>query len=102
MLGARAERALLGLTASRAISSAGRAPPRQGGGHWFEPSIAHLRNPRIRGGFVISGSGLPSIWPSKSRIRPGARVWDRGWLDLADAHGVLAPEERDQRWHHRL
>src|SRR5690349_4321897 len=24
-----------------AISSAGRAPPRQGGGHWFEPSIAH-------------------------------------------------------------
>ena len=26
---------------SRAISSAGRAPPRQGGGHWFEPSIAH-------------------------------------------------------------
>ena len=25
----------------RAISSAGRAPPRQGGGHWFEPSIAH-------------------------------------------------------------
>ena len=26
----------------RAISSAGRAPPRQGGGHWFEPSIAHV------------------------------------------------------------
>ena len=25
----------------RAISSVGRAPPRQGGGHWFEPSIAH-------------------------------------------------------------
>ncbi len=36
----------LNLTASRAISSAGRAPPRQGGGHWFEPSIAH-RTPRI-------------------------------------------------------
>jgi hypothetical protein len=28
----------------RAISSAGRAPPRQGGGHWFEPSIAHGRS----------------------------------------------------------
>jgi hypothetical protein len=28
-------------TDPRAISSAGRAPPRQGGGHWFEPSIAH-------------------------------------------------------------
>ena len=26
---------------SRAYSSVGRAPPRQGGGHWFEPSIAH-------------------------------------------------------------
>ena len=36
----------LNLTASRAISSAGRAPPRQGGGHWFEPSIAH-RTPRV-------------------------------------------------------
>ena len=32
---------LLRLATSRAISSAGRAPPRQGGGHWFEPSIAH-------------------------------------------------------------
>src|SRR5918994_2073567 len=33
--------ALLPLRPPRAISSAGRAPPRQGGGHWFEPSIAH-------------------------------------------------------------
>jgi hypothetical protein len=33
------------LRGPRAISSAGRAPPRQGGGHWFEPSIAHRRNP---------------------------------------------------------
>ena len=33
--------ALATLAAPRAISSAGRAPPRQGGGHWFEPSIAH-------------------------------------------------------------
>ena len=33
------------LAAPRAISSAGRAPPRQGGGHWFEPSIAHLESP---------------------------------------------------------
>jgi hypothetical protein len=28
--------------------------PRQGGGHWFEPSIAHwLRNPRSYAGFVV-------------------------------------------------
>src|SRR5215212_10273544 len=45
---------LLRLATSRAISSAGRAPPRQGGGHWFEPSIAHLpRNPRSHAGFVV-------------------------------------------------
>src|SRR5207248_2069409 len=30
---------------SRAISSAGRAPSRQGGGRWFEPSIAHFPSP---------------------------------------------------------
>jgi hypothetical protein len=34
----------LRLRSSRAISSAGRAPSRQGGGHWFEPSIAHCLN----------------------------------------------------------
>ena len=33
-------RAILGLL-SRAVSSAGRAPARQAGGHWFEPSTAH-------------------------------------------------------------
>ena len=38
-------RSLIPLAADpRAISSAGRAPPRQGGGHWFEPSIAHPRS----------------------------------------------------------
>ena len=26
---------------TRAISSVGRAPPLQGGGHWFETGIAH-------------------------------------------------------------
>src|SRR5262249_31718820 len=26
----------------RAVSSVGRAPARQAGGHWFEPSTAHL------------------------------------------------------------
>ena len=41
---------LLGFATSRAISSAGRAPPRQGGGHWFEPSIAHLREPACSAG----------------------------------------------------
>ena len=39
----------------RAISSAGRAPPRQGGGHWFEPSIAHRIRPRVCGVFCVNG-----------------------------------------------
>ncbi len=38
----------------RAISSAGRAPPRQGGGHWFEPSIAHRNG-------TLAPAGVPSL-----------------------------------------
>src|SRR6478672_8335004 len=38
----------------RALSSVGRAPARQAGGHWFEPSSAHLLNPLHRGGFPRS------------------------------------------------
>ena len=30
---------------ARAVSSVGRAPARQAGGHWFEPSTAHSRKP---------------------------------------------------------
>src|SRR6185503_8892557 len=41
----------------RAISSAGRAPARQAGGHWFEPSIAH-RKARIAGLFSSEGRGV--------------------------------------------
>ena len=53
-------------TDPRAISSAGRAPPRQGGGHWFEPSIAHpgradpyhwAWNERLRARYCASKSG---------------------------------------------
>ena len=60
--------ALLIFASSRAISSAGRAPPRQGGGHWFEPSIAHLREPldaRARG-----VPRWPSVGPNEGANRP--------------------------------
>src|SRR5947208_13286735 len=36
-----------------AVSSVGRAPARQAGGHWFEPSTAHLRNPLQIAGFFV-------------------------------------------------
>ena len=35
-------------SAMRAVSSVGRAPARQAGGHWFEPSTAHSRFPDRR------------------------------------------------------
>src|SRR5215217_8007766 len=54
--------ALLVLTPSRAISSAGRAPPRQGGGHWFEPSIAHLENPHRARVFAFNGWFVGPTW----------------------------------------
>src|SRR6516225_3808115 len=46
----------------RAISSAGRAPSRQGGGHWFEPSIAHHGNAREIGRFSLSEASVVLTW----------------------------------------
>jgi hypothetical protein len=45
-----------------AISSAGRAPPRQGGGHWFEPSIAHCRKVVICRVVWFSGALVVLPW----------------------------------------
>ena len=44
------------LPSPRAISSAGRAPARQAGGHWFEPSIAHLTKPPQPRAFRVSAA----------------------------------------------
>ena len=52
----KASGAIGSLGPPRAISSAGRAPPRQGGGRWFEPSIAHR--------------GIPAVEPIPARSRP--------------------------------
>ena len=46
----------------RAISSAGRAPPRQGGGHWFEPSIAHSRSGCKSLGSALGDGLVVPIW----------------------------------------
>src|SRR5215210_5115649 len=55
------------LAPPRAISSAGRAPPRQGGGHWFEPSIAHLEAP-LRWGLAFSGSHRLPFPPQRKQL----------------------------------
>ena len=60
---------------SRAISSAGRAPARQAGGHWFEPSIAHSEAPVTTG--VSCFLGAPWYFDSCLRNdsrRPVARL----------------------------
>ena len=54
----------------RAISSAGRAPPRQGGGHWFEPSIAHRRKALPIPGFWLFAFLGPSVVPVWFHFRP--------------------------------
>ena len=40
----------------RAVSSVGRAPALQAGGHWFEPGTAHLEKPPLRRGFLGEGA----------------------------------------------
>src|SRR5215208_1320428 len=40
---------------ARAVSSVGRAPARQAGGHWFEPSTAHLREALETAPFLLLG-----------------------------------------------
>ena len=63
------------LAAARAVSSVGRAPARQAGGHWFEPSTAHL-------------DGSPAQWRFASLTSPrppaGGRV-----MRLAGSIGLL-------------
>ena len=44
----------------RALSSVGRAPARQAGGHWFEPSSAHLTPASIRRHAWMLGSNVTS------------------------------------------
>src|SRR4051812_49469800 len=68
------------LAPPRAISSAGRAPPRQGGGHWFEPSIAHCERP--------ASAGLFCLWFETSSTR--SPVWGAGSSDLRGLRNAQA------------
>jgi hypothetical protein len=78
----------------RAISSAGRAPPRQGGGHWFEPSIAHRIWPRVYGVFCFKGLtgqvGSEAVFPHTSHTRASGSDAVR----MDDVAPERAPESR--------
>ncbi len=89
---AAAPRRLLVFANSRAISSAGRAPARQAGGHWFEPSIAHLETPANAGVSSFRcqyrGSNLPLdviAAAARGTIRAMATTYIRG----AEFHGLM-------------
>ena len=56
--------------ASRAISSAGRAPSRQGGGRWFEPSIAHSPICRY---VLVTGEPARAAFPQQQGHEAAAR-----------------------------
>ena len=77
-------------------------PPRQGGGHWFEPSIAHRIWPRVYGVFCVRGLtgqvGLEAVFPHASHMRaPGSDSVRMD--DVAPEH---APELAWGRWRERI
>src|SRR5437879_7343556 len=61
-----------------AVSSVGRAPARQAGGHWFEPSTAHTRKGPVKQGllyFEIARRPYGSTHNRRTNVRlvPGQR-----------------------------
>src|SRR5829696_5028468 len=63
------------LSTPGAVSSVGRAPARQAGGHWFEPSTAHLTKAPLRRGFFVSPAApvTGSLRPCGNRMATFAR-----------------------------
>src|SRR5581483_5452445 len=81
-----------------AVSSVGRAPARQAGGHWFEPSTAHFWNPPETAGFVVfSGCSVGAeevlVMGSTSRRLPlstpsGGWLASTGWRSYGSTPAV--------------
>jgi hypothetical protein len=87
----KSERAAFGSTMRiRGVSSAGRAPALQAGGHRFDPGTLHTRKARKRGPFVCVGGnaagwGRPREFLSSlsRRVYPDSRRIDADWCNLA-------------------
>ena len=89
------------LSGPRALSSVGRAPARQAGGHWFEPSSAHVTEAALRSGFcVLSVSRCPDR-VRRSR-RSGSRARGRSGRRRGSAAAAGRPPRaragRQGRW----
>ena len=89
------------LRTPRAVSSVGRAPARQAGGHWFEPSTAHLGSPRRTGGFVASdGNGARAVsaqCPQPNRRSSRDLLCDRPHRPWSERSNATGRRERDRR-----
>src|SRR4051795_4969039 len=78
------------ITNPRAVSSVGRAPARQAGGHWFEPSTAHHRKARSGGLFLLTSVAAPGCcqrrhghrYPKCLPWRAGADRSSRSWANF--------------------
>ena len=80
---------------SRAFSSVGRAPPRQGGGHWFEPSNAHSPTQARRlviGTYAAVAGGVRRLAGDRAG---GDRALRAAALVVAGAGGRAGPALRD-------
>ena len=76
-----------------AVSSVGRAPARQAGGHWFEPSTAHSLVVRTTtdspaNGHVLLFRSLGAKQVDANRVEPGAAGGSRAELRMACAGGA--------------
>src|SRR3954447_598055 len=55
--------------AAGAVSSVGRAPARQAGGHWFEPSTAHSRKARAKRVFYVLARKWELLLGNRAKVR---------------------------------
>ena len=60
----------LNCPATGAVSSVGRAPARQAGGHWFEPSTAHRKSP-VNRAFLLPEQGAAGKAVARIDTRTG-------------------------------
>src|SRR6187431_509692 len=72
----------------RAVSSVGRAPARQAGGHWFEPSTAHCTEALLTRGFRLLDGNTLRAWEQNGTPRFLAEALGDPWRQGRDALAV--------------
>ena len=70
--------------------------PRQGGGHWFEPSIAHHGKALLMRGFFF-GHAVPRAGQTAARRTPDVHEISRALL-ISRSGSTLRPSNSGSRW----